>query len=55
MEDTGFAAVDTVGGAADAVGKLHAYRIDYGFDFEVEHTAGYYALATAEASKDDVD
>jgi len=54
MEDTGFVVVDTVGGVVDALGKLHAYRIDYGFEFEVEHTAGYYALAT-EASKDDVD
>jgi len=58
IEDTGsvaVAAVDVVGGAADAVGKLHAHRLDYGFDFEVEDTAGYYALAFAEASEDDVD
>lgn len=61
IEDTGsvavaaVAAVDAVGGAADAVGELHAHRLDYGFDFEVEDTAGYYALAAAEASEDDVD
>ena len=58
IEDTGsvaVAAVDAVGGAADAVGKLHAHRLDYGFDFEVEDIAGYYALAAAEASEDDVD
>lgn len=53
--DTGSVAVAAVDAAADAVGELLAHRLDYGFDFEVEDTAGYYALAAAEASEDDVD
>lgn len=58
IEDTGsivVAAVDAIGGAADAVGELHAHRLDYGFDFKVEDIASYYALAAVEAFEDDVD
>lgn len=58
IADTGSvadAAVDAVGAAAAAFGELLAYRFDYGFDFGAEHTAGYYALAAAEASEVDAD
>ena len=58
IEDTSsiaVVAVDAIGDVADAVGELHAHRLDNGFDFEIEDTAGYYALAAVEASEDDVD
>lgn len=55
IADTGSVADAAVDAAAAAFGELLAYRFDYGFDFGAEHTAGYYALAAAEASEVDAD